>query len=32
MESFSSIVTEIAPAIIAAGGLLWSFSKQITHW
>lgn len=30
MESFSSLITEIAPAIIAAGGLLWSFSKQIT--
>ena len=31
MESLSSIITESAPAIIAAGGLLWSFSKQITH-
>lgn len=31
MESFAQILTEIAPAIIAGGGLLWSFSKQITH-
>lgn len=30
MESFGSLLTEVAPAIIAAGSLLWSFSKQIT--
>lgn len=30
MESLSNIVTEIMPALAAAGGLLWNFSKQIT--
>lgn len=30
MESISSILTEILPAVLAAGGLLWNFSKEIT--
>jgi len=29
--NFSSVLTEIAPIMITAGGLLWSFSKQITR-
>ena len=26
----SNLLTDVAPALIAAGSLLWSFSKQIT--
>lgn len=31
MESFSDILTEILPALLAGGGLLWNFSKEITR-
>ena len=31
MESITSILTEILPALLAGGGLLWNFSKEITR-
>jgi hypothetical protein len=31
MESISTLLMDILPAIVAAGGLLWNFSKQITR-
>lgn len=31
MENISQLLMDVLPAIVAAGGLLWSFSKQITH-
>lgn len=31
MESITSFIAEIAPVLVTAGGLLWSFSKQITR-
>ena len=31
MESVSTLLMDILPAIVAAGGLLWNFSKQITR-
>jgi len=30
MNEFTSILTEIMPALIFCGGLLWNFSKSIT--
>jgi len=31
MESITSILTEVLPALLAGGGLLWNFSKEITR-
>lgn len=31
MDNISQLLMDVLPAIVAAGGLLWSFSKQITH-
>lgn len=31
MQDFTSIITEIMPALIFCGGLLWNFSKSITR-
>jgi ribosomal protein S16 len=31
MDNLSTVLMDILPAIVAAGGLLWSFSKQITR-
>ena len=30
MESFATQIMDIIPVLLASGGLLWSFSKQIT--
>lgn len=31
MDNISTLLMDILPAIVAAGGLLWNFSKQITR-
>jgi uncharacterized protein YqgV (UPF0045/DUF77 family) len=31
MENFSAYIMDIVPVLLAAGGLLWKFSKQITQ-
>jgi len=31
MESVSTYFMDIVPVLLTAGGLLWKFSKQVTH-
>ena len=31
MDNITTFMLDVLPAVVAAGGLLWSFSKQITR-